>query len=93
MSYCLGGLCTVNFGVLLIIFFIYIFSSACEFQFIERIGAHGKQNSGFIIIIIIIIIIIFTLPIKIKCLKFIVLVYKVPHNSSQLHFQSNGSSR
>ena len=25
------------------------FSSVCEFQFIERIGTHGKQNSVFII--------------------------------------------
>ena len=44
----------MNFGVLLIIFsfFSSFFSSACEFQFIERIGAHGKHNPGFIIIII-----------------------------------------
>ena len=31
--------------------FLPFFSSACEFQFIERIGAHGKQNPLFIIII------------------------------------------
>ena len=43
------------FGVFLLIVFLFIsfFSSACEFQHIERIGAHGKQNSDFIIIIII----------------------------------------
>ena len=28
--------------------------SACEFRFIKRIGAHGKQNPGFICIIVII---------------------------------------
>ena len=38
---------------LLIVFFFFLnFSSACEFRFIERIGAHGKQNPDFIIIII-----------------------------------------
>ena len=36
---------------MLIVFFL--FSSACEFWFIERIGTHGKQNPDFIIIIII----------------------------------------
>ena len=34
-------------------FLFLFFSSTCEFRFIERIGAHGKQNPGFIIIIII----------------------------------------
>ena len=34
--------------VLPIVFFFFpFFSSACEFQFIERIGAHGKQNVIF----------------------------------------------
>ena len=34
------------------LFLFFIFLSACEFQFIERIpvGAHGKQNAGFIIL-------------------------------------------
>ena len=39
---------------LLIVFFFFSFLlSACEFLFIKRIGAHGKQNPVFIIIIII----------------------------------------
>ena len=29
-------------------FFFSFFSSACECRFIERIGAHGKQNPDFI---------------------------------------------
>ena len=37
---------------LLIFFFFFFFSSACEFRFFERIGAHGKQNPDFIFIII-----------------------------------------
>ena len=41
--------------LLIVFFFFSFFSSACEFRFIERIGAHGKQNTDFIIIIIIII--------------------------------------
>ena len=43
-----------KFLVFLLIVFLFfsIFSSACEFRFIERIGAHGKQNPDFIIIII-----------------------------------------
>ena len=36
----------------IVFFFFSFFSSACEFRFIERIGAHGKQNPDFIIIII-----------------------------------------
>ena len=39
---------------LLFFFTFHFFSSACEFRFIERIGAHGKQNPDFIIIIFII---------------------------------------
>ena len=35
-----------NLVFLLIVFFSF-FSSACEFRFIERIGAHGKQNVIF----------------------------------------------
>ena len=38
---------------LLIVFFFSFFSSACEFRFIKRIGAHGKPNPDFIIINII----------------------------------------
>ena len=30
--------------------FLFVFSSACEFRFIERTGTHGKQNPDFIII-------------------------------------------
>ena len=43
-----------KFLVFLLIVFIFFsfFSSACEFRFFERIGAHGKQNPGFIIVII-----------------------------------------
>ena len=43
--------------LLIAFFFFYrsLFSSTCEFRFIERIGAHGKQNPNFIIIIIIIV--------------------------------------
>ena len=42
--------------MLIIFFFLFFFfSSACEFRFIERIGAHGKQNPGFIYYIIIIV--------------------------------------
>ena len=44
--------------LLIVFFFFSFFSSACEFRFIERIGAHGKQNPDFIIIIIITVIII-----------------------------------
>ena len=40
------------FSFLSFFFFFFFFLSACEFRFIERIGAHGKQNPGFIIIII-----------------------------------------
>ena len=29
----------------------FVFSSACEFRFIKRIGAHGKQNPGFIMLL------------------------------------------
>ena len=37
--------------LLIVFFFFSFFSSACEFRFIERIGAHGKQNPDFIIIL------------------------------------------
>ena len=42
-----------KFLVFLLIVFLFFsfFSSTCEFRFIERIGAHGKQNPDFIIII------------------------------------------
>ena len=39
--------------LLIVFFFFSFFLSACEFRFIERIGAHGKQNPDFIIIIIV----------------------------------------
>ena len=39
-----------KFLVSLLIVFFSFFSSACEFRFIERIGAHGKQNPDIIII-------------------------------------------
>ena len=29
-------------------YFLLFLLSACEFQFIKIIGAHGKQNPGFI---------------------------------------------
>ena len=38
--------------LLIVFFFFLFFSSTCEFRFIERIGAHGKQNPDFIIYII-----------------------------------------
>ena len=38
--------------LLIVLFFFSFFSSACEFRFIERIGARGKQNPDIIIIII-----------------------------------------
>ena len=38
--------------VLLIVFFVFFFLIACEFWFIERIGAHGKQNPDFIILLL-----------------------------------------
>ena len=42
------------FVFLLIVFFSFsFFSSTCEFRFIERIGAHGKQNPDFITLFII----------------------------------------
>ena len=44
--------------LLIVFFFFSFFSSACEFRFIERIGAHDKQNPDFIIIIITVIIIL-----------------------------------
>ena len=41
---------------LLIVFFLFsFFSNACEFWFIERRGAHGKQNPDFIILFIIVV--------------------------------------
>ena len=30
----------------------FLFPSACELRFIERIGAHGKQNPDFIIMLL-----------------------------------------
>ena len=36
--------------VLAVFFCFSFFSSACEFRFVERIGAHGKQTPDFIII-------------------------------------------
>ena len=44
-----------KFLVFLLIVFLFFsfFLRACEFQLIERIGAHGKQNPDFIIFIII----------------------------------------
>ena len=33
----------------IVFFFFSFFSSACEFRFIERIGAHGKQPDFIII--------------------------------------------
>ena len=41
---------------MLIVFFFFssFFPSACEFWFIERIGAHGEQNPGFILLLFII---------------------------------------
>ena len=38
--------------LLIVFFFFLFFSSACEFQFIERIGAHVKQNPDFIILLL-----------------------------------------
>ena len=38
--------------LLLVFFFLSFFSSASEFRFIERIGAHGKQNPDFIILLL-----------------------------------------
>ena len=40
----------VFFLIVFSFFSFLFFSSACEFRVIERIGAHGKQNPGFIII-------------------------------------------
>ena len=34
--------------LLIVFYFFLFFLSACEFRFIERIGAHGKQNPDFI---------------------------------------------
>ena len=34
--------------LLIVFLFFSFFSSACEFQLIERIGAHVKQNPDFI---------------------------------------------
>ena len=47
----------MNFGVFAYCFLFpfFFFVSACEFQFIEGIDAHGKQNPGFIIVNVIII--------------------------------------
>ena len=39
--------CTFLVFLLIIFFFLSLFSSAREFRFIERIGAHGKQKSRF----------------------------------------------
>ena len=36
----------------IVFLFFSFFSSACEFQLIERIGVHGKQSPDFIIIIL-----------------------------------------
>ena len=44
--------CRIWCFLLIVFFFFSFFSSACEFRFIERIGAHGKQNPDFIIIIL-----------------------------------------
>ena len=38
--------------LLIVFFFFLFFSSSCEFQFIERIGTHGKQNPDFIILLL-----------------------------------------
>ena len=38
--------------LLVVSFFFSFFSSACEFLFIERIGAHGKQNPDFVITVL-----------------------------------------
>ena len=34
--------------LLIVFFFFSLFSSACEFRFVERMCAHGKQNPDFI---------------------------------------------
>ena len=44
--------CKFSVFLLIVFFFFSFFSSACEFRFMERIGAHGKQNPDFIIAII-----------------------------------------
>ena len=36
----------------IVFLFFSFFSSACEFQLFERIGAHGKQNPDFIILLL-----------------------------------------
>ena len=41
-----------GFAYCLPFLFFFFFLSTCEFWFVERIGAHDKQNLGFIIIII-----------------------------------------
>ena len=41
-----------GFAYCFLFLFFSFFLSTCEFRFIERIGAHGKQNPCFIIIII-----------------------------------------
>ena len=38
-----------KFWCFCLLFSFSFFSNACEFQLIERIGAHGKQNPDFII--------------------------------------------
>ena len=38
--------------LLIVFFFFSFFSSACEFWFIERIDAHGKQNPDFILLLL-----------------------------------------
>ena len=47
-----GGLCTKFWSFAYYFFLFFLFSNACEFWFIERIGAHGKQNPGFIILLL-----------------------------------------
>ena len=42
--------CKVLVFLLIVFFFFSFFPSAFEFQFIERRGAHGKQNPDFFII-------------------------------------------
>ena len=58
----------------LFLIFFFFFLRACEFRFIERIGAHGKQNPGFIIIII-----IDTVRQDSNLLYFLVLTYLMSH--------------
>ena len=40
------------------LFLFLFFSRACEVWFVERLGAHGRQNPNFIIVVVVVVVVV-----------------------------------